>query len=133
MTERKPRPAHIEFFIPTGETPKVEVEKILPPDPATELPAPQEERSAASQLIVPKRSAKEELDALLGGPMDDDPETLLEGLIGSIPRLSDEKDLPTPADLAREARAARHNTHVTAKRMIDLENRRQKREKRGKK
>lgn len=106
MTSRKP--IQVDFFTQGAA-----------PEPKSEPPAPEPQPAP--------RSEPQPEDVLLADDGDEeDLGAVLSDFVKTIPKEDGAKDV----DLAKEAELARHNTHVTQLRLIDMEKRRQRREKR---
>ena len=83
------------------------------------LPEEVELPKSKSQVDLPR---EQKLVMSKEVPTEDDPSAILSRLIGSMP-----PGAMRPAEMLSEAERARHNAHVTAMRMVDLEKRRQRR------
>lgn len=122
------KPASIEIFVDEP-----------PPDPP-ETPESIKARAEAAKASEPEAPIASRTIAIAGVerqlvisdkvPAADDPGALLRQLTGQL--ASSFGGPSTGEQLAQEAERERHNAHIGAERMIDLEQRRQRREAQGK-
>ena len=104
MTDHQPQ---ADFFLPG--TAEKEMERIQKVTDATER---QVIEAAGTKIVLP-------------GP-EDDPEAMLDAFVKSQSVLAGSK---IDVDVANEMKQARHNAHITQLRMIEMEKRRQRRDK----
>jgi len=116
------RPTKVEFFT---EEPPPEPEK-----PVVPVAAKPDDGTPAASPTIALGGVQKELVVAQNVPDLDDPGVLLRRLTGKM--AAEFKGSMTGEQLAQEAERDRHNAHVGAERMIDLEQRRQRREAQGK-
>jgi hypothetical protein len=125
----------LEFFVPEpDETPKVppKVDKAIEGD-AAQLDAALEITIPPPQLEVevPQKILPSQNEVRMASRALDDPDAqsvLLQGMLGKLPGVNSGR----AADMAFNADMALNNLGVRAKRMADLERRKERRAKRGK-
>jgi hypothetical protein len=104
MTDPQPQ---AQFFLPN--TAEKEIERI---QKITEANEKQVIEAAGTKILLPEP--------------EDDPEAMLDSFVQSQAALAGSK---VDVDVANEMKQARHNAHVTQLRMIEMEKRRQRRDK----
>lgn len=120
--------SELEFYVPEPEeTPKTpppavegdaaQLEAALRPPPQLEVELPQRPEQNRSEIRMAARA--------LDDP--DDPSVLLQQQLGMMPGMTGQR----AADMAERADIALNNLGVTAKRMANLEKRKERRAKRG--